>query len=261
MLHFGFPNPASNTMSSIDWLHNFVMSFVGLVFVFVLYIFIITFLGFFFSKRFVFRFFWKLLKGNMNKQVVSFIIYFFPSRVIIFQNRKTTHSFKLEIIWTVIPGFILFIIALPSFKLLYLMDECYNPRMTIKIMGYQWYWGVEYATYSRYRSYSWNMVQQSDLEIGLPYLLKTDRPLVFLLEVPLRILVTAKDVIHSFSLPALGIKQDGIPGRLNQVPVTISRAVTTYGQCSELCGAGHAVMPITVKTITAKDYLFYTHKN
>lgn len=153
------------------------------------------------------------------------------------------HGSVIEIIWTLIPGIILIMIALPSFRLLYLMDDFLDTSLSIKVIGNQWYW-----------SYSYNDIQfdsylSQDLNTGFFRLLDTDEHLIIPSNTPIRFLITASDVIHSWSIPALGIKMDACPGRLNQIGIEIYRPGLYFGQCYELCGINHAFMPITLKVI------------
>lgn len=157
---------------------------------------------------------------------------------------KTTHNVKLEVIWTLIPVLILIYIAVPSFKLLYYTDKVADPEMTLKVVGYQWHWGYEYPDYEieEFQSY---MIPDKDIDedMGEKRLLSVDHPVVLPTETDIQIIVTAGDVLHSFAVPAFGIKKDAIPGRLNETWVRINEPGTYYGQCSELCGARHAYMP------------------
>lgn len=153
------------------------------------------------------------------------------------------HGSILEIVWTLVPGIILILIALPSFRLLYLMNDILEPSLTIKVIGHQWYWSYDYNE-SEFDSYI-----VKDLKLGDFRLLETDEYLVLPSNTFIRFLITSTDVIHSWSIPALGIKTDAIPGRLNQTGIEIYRPGIYYGMCSELCGINHAFMPITLKVI------------
>jgi len=149
----------------------------------------------------------------------------------------------IEIIWTLIPGIILIMIAIPSFRLLYLMDDYSDTTMSIKVIGHQWYWSYSYD------NFYFDSYLSQDLTPGSFRLLDTDEHLIVPSNVPIRFLVTSTDVIHSWTIPALGIKMDACPGRLNQIGVEIYRAGLYFGQCGELCGINHAFMPITLKVI------------
>lgn len=157
--------------------------------------------------------------------------------------KDLVHGSVLEIIWTLIPGFILILIALPSFRLLYLMDDLLEPSLSIKVIGHQWYWSYAYGD-NEFDAY---LLQ--DLNSGNFRLLDTDEILVLPSNTFIRFLITSTDVIHSWAVPSLGIKTDAIPGRLNQTGVEIYRPGLYFGQCSELCGINHYAMPITIKVL------------
>lgn len=160
----------------------------------------------------------------------------------------------IEFIWTVIPAIILIIIAIPSFKLLYWMDEVIDPVLTIKVIGKQWYWEVEYGDIVGYSSY---MVPTEELEEGQLRLLEVDNRIVVPVNKKIRVIVSSGDVIHSWAVPSLGIKTDAIPGRLNQTSMTLNREGVFYGQCSELCGVGRGFMPIVVQGVKLEDYILW----
>jgi len=163
-----------------------------------------------------------------------------------------THNTPLELAWTAIPVVILVVIAFPSFRLLYFMDRVQDADMTLKVTGHQWYWSYEYPDHGF--GFDANMVQDDDLQTGQPRLLATDNQVVLPVGVPVRIQLTAGDVIHSWAMPALGIKTDAVPGRLNETWVRVDRAGTFYGQCSELCGVNHGFMPITLKAVPKEEF-------
>lgn len=173
-----------------------------------------------------------------------------------FENVR--HSTKLEIIWTLLPTFVLVVIALPSFALLYSYDEpLSNPIVTLKIIGHQWYWTVEYSDYLNganiiFDSY---MVHEDELRVGQLRLLEVDQRIILPVGVSIRVLITAADVLHSWALPAFAVKADAIPGRLNQIMMLITRPGVFYGQCSELCGVNHGFMPIVVEAVEMSAYL------
>ena len=168
---------------------------------------------------------------------------------------KTTHNVPLEIAWTLFPVIILIIISVPSFKLLYYSDRAANPEMTLKVVGYQWYWGYEYPDHEidEFSSY---MIPDEDInkEEGQKRLLSTDNVVVLPTDTDIQIIVTAGDVIHNFAMPAFGLKTDAIPGRLNETWVRITKPGTYYGQCSELCGKDHAFMPIEIRVVSQAQY-------
>nr|QAU54030.1 cytochrome oxidase subunit 2 [Distolasterias nipon] len=168
-------------------------------------------------------------------------------------NRFFLEGQSLETIWTIIPAIILIFIALPSLQLLYLIDEVNNPFLTIKAIGHQWYWSYEYADY-RDLEFDSYMIPTNDLLIGNPRLLEVDNRLTLPSQTPIRVLVTSSDVLHSWTVPSLGIKMDAVPGRLNQVNFFISRCGLFYGQCSEICGANHSFMPIVIESVNFSSF-------
>nr|YP_009520120.1 cytochrome c oxidase subunit II [Sardinella lemuru]YP_010169222.1 cytochrome c oxidase subunit II [Sardinella zunasi]ATE46664.1 cytochrome c oxidase subunit II [Sardinella lemuru]AXU40877.1 cytochrome c oxidase subunit II [Sardinella lemuru]QRZ03095.1 cytochrome c oxidase subunit II [Sardinella zunasi] len=162
-------------------------------------------------------------------------------------------SQEIEIVWTILPAVVLIMIALPSLRILYLVDEINDPHLTIKAMGHQWYWSYEYTDYEDLGFDSY-MVPTQDLIPGQFRLLETDHRMVLPMESPIRILVSAEDVLHSWAVPALGVKMDAVPGRLNQTAFIASRPGVFYGQCSEICGANHSFMPIVVEAVPLKHF-------
>ncbi len=164
---------------------------------------------------------------------------------------KTTHNTLIEVVWTVVPVIILVIIAIPSFRLLYFTDR--DPEneieMTIKAIGHQWYWSYEYPDHGNF-TFDAYMVADEDLEGDQLRLLTTDNAVVLPVDTNIRILVTASTVLHNFAMPSMGLKMDGVPGRINETWVRITREGTFYGQCSELCGTGHAFMPIMIQAVS-----------
>jgi len=174
-------------------------------------------------------------------------------------HKYLNHGTLIELIWTITPALILTIIAFPSFRLLYLLDEVTSPTITIKVVGHQWYWSYEYSDYVtesgqsiEFDSY---MIPESDLELGQFRLLDVDNKMIIPVDCHIRLIVTGADVIHSFAVPSLGIKIDATPGRLNQCSILAERTGTFYGQCSEICGTWHGFMPIAVEAVSVQDYL------
>nr|YP_009311999.1 cytochrome c oxidase subunit II [Onychostoma meridionale]BAV71266.1 cytochrome c oxidase subunit II [Onychostoma meridionale] len=163
-------------------------------------------------------------------------------------NKFILDSQEIEIVWTILPAVILVLIALPSLRILYLMDEINDPHLTIKAMGHQWYWSYEYTDYENL-NFDAYMVPTQDLTPGQFRLLETDHRMVIPVESPIRILVSAEDVLHSWAVPSMGVKMDAVPGRLNQTALLASRPGVYYGQCSEICGANHSFMPIVIETV------------
>uniref|UniRef100_UPI0028FC9C20 cytochrome c oxidase subunit II n=1 Tax=Lepidopus altifrons TaxID=499860 RepID=UPI0028FC9C20 len=166
-------------------------------------------------------------------------------------------SQEVEIIWTVLPALVLVLIALPSLRILYLMDEINDPHLTIKALGHQWYWTYEYTDYEDLEFDSY-MVHTEDLLPGHFRLLETDYRMVVPVESPIRMLISAEDVLHSWAVPSLGVKMDAVPGRLNQATFIASRIGVFYGQCSEICGANHSFMPIVVEATPLNNFEDWT---
>nr|ALQ78664.1 cytochrome oxidase subunit II [Daphnia pulex] len=169
-------------------------------------------------------------------------------------NRYLLDGQMIEIIWTVLPAVILIILALPSLRLLYLIDETTEPSITLKTVGHQWYWSYEYSDFNEIEFDSY-MLPANDLDSGRFRLLEVDNRVILPYLTQVRLLVTAGDVIHSWTIPSLGIKADAVPGRLNQLNVFFNRPGVFYGQCSEICGANHSFMPISVEAVNPMDFL------
>nr|YP_009692451.1 cytochrome c oxidase subunit II [Rhagovelia reitteri]QEH58863.1 cytochrome c oxidase subunit II [Rhagovelia reitteri]QEH58964.1 cytochrome c oxidase subunit II [Rhagovelia sp. XD-2019] len=169
-------------------------------------------------------------------------------------NRFLMENQKIEIIWTVIPAIILILIALPSLRILYMMDEIKSPTITIKAIGHQWYWSYEYSDFKNIEFESY-MKPTNEIMKNEFRLLETDNHIVLPMNNQIRILVTASDVLHSWTIPSLGIKIDAIPGRLNQGLIFMNRPGIMYGQCSEICGTNHSFMPITLESVTTKQFV------
>jgi cytochrome c oxidase subunit 2 len=209
--------------------------------------------------------------------IIGFVAYVLYRSTVLFNSeanttpKVVTHAPELEIIWTIIPALILVLIAIPSFSLLYSMDEIVEPLLTIKIIGHQWYWSYEFVNpYYLYKdilklhgleslgneffagdsdtviTYDSYMISNSDSQSRAQRLLEVDNKLYLPIETNVRLLITSGDVIHSWAVPALGIKMDACPGRLNQTSLYIKRPGVFYGQCSEICGVNHGFMPIVV---------------
>lgn len=165
------------------------------------------------------------------------------------------HNTSIEVLWTVIPVIILIVIAIPSMKLLYYGDRTAEPEMTLKVTGYQWYWGFEYPDQGGKNFMSYLVPDdQIDASKGQVRLLSTDTPVVLPVDTNIQILVTAADVIHAFTVPALGFKIDAVPGRINETWVRITKPGVYYGQCSELCGKDHAYMPVEIHAVSKEEF-------
>nr|ALO76718.1 cytochrome c oxidase subunit 2 [Glischrochilus hortensis] len=177
---------------------------------------------------------------------------------------KFIHRFLLEgqlieIIWTILPAVILIFIALPSLRLIYMLDEVNNPVITIKSIGHQWYWSYEYSDFSNIEFDSY-MIPINEMKSFNFRLLDVDNRMVIPFESQIRLLVTSTDVIHSWTIPALGVKIDATPGRLNQVSFSTNRSGLFYGQCSEICGANHSFMPIVIESISSSYFIKWISK-
>ena len=165
---------------------------------------------------------------------------------------KTTHNVTVEILWTLIPCLILIVMAVPSFKILYKQDTIPKADVTVKAIGYQWYWGYEYPDENIiFESY---MIETKDLKKNQPRLLAVDNEVVVPVNKVVKVLITANDVLHAWALPSFGVKRDAVPGRINETWFKAEKVGTYYGQCSELCGIKHAFMPITVRVVSEEDY-------
>ncbi len=226
----GFQDSASPVMEGIINFHNYVMIYITFIIIGVYWVLSAI-----------------IVEYGKHKRVIS--------------HKFLTHGTTIEIIWTITPAIVLVLIAFPSFKLIYLMDEVIDPAITIKVIGHQWYWSYEYSDYAdqdgtsiEFDSY---MVPTQDLEAGQFRLLEVDNKILVPVNTHVRVIVTAADVIHSWCVPSLGVKIDAIPGRLNQTGFLANREGIFYGQCSEICGANHAFMPIVVESVSLDDYCIY----
>lgn len=217
-----FQEAATPLMEQITSFHNLLLIIITLISIFVLLLLV-----------------WVIVKFNAKANPN-------PSR--------TTHNTMIEVLWTVIPVVILVVIAVPSFKLLYYSDVVPKVDMTIKATGHQWYWNYEYPDHGKF-SYDANMVDEADLKPGQPRLLETDNRIVIPVGTTVRLQVTAADVLHSWAMPAFGIKIDAVPGRLNEAWFgPVAKEGVYYGQCSELCGIRHGFMPIAVEVVSKEKF-------
>nr|UPU95843.1 cytochrome c oxidase subunit II [Parachronistis sp.] len=169
-------------------------------------------------------------------------------------NRFLLEEQMIELIWTILPAITLIFIALPSLRLLYLLDELNNPLITLKSIGHQWYWSYEYSDFKNIEFDSY-MIPSNEMNKNNFRLLDVDNRIILPMNNQIRILVTATDVIHSWTIPALGVKIDANPGRLNQTNFFINRPGIFFGQCSEICGANHSFMPIMIESIPIKNFI------
>lgn len=199
-----------------------------------------------------------LLIITMITIIVAYII------ISLFFNR-TTNRFLLEnqaieTIWTIIPGIILIFIALPSLRLLYLLDETKLPSITLKTIGHQWYWSYEYSDFTNIEFDSFIIPSNENFNSDFR-LLEVNNRTILPFKTQIRILVSAADVLHSWAMPALGIKIDANPGRLNQISFNINRPGIFYGQCSEICGAVHSFIPIVIERVSKNRFINWLNKN
>nr|YP_010374268.1 cytochrome c oxidase subunit II [Deroploa parva]QVD38890.1 cytochrome c oxidase subunit II [Deroploa parva] len=189
---------------------------------------------------------------SMITVMVAYIMMTLNSNKMI--NRYLLEGQTIEMIWTMMPAITLIFIALPSLRLLYMIDEVNNPSITLKVIGHQWYWSYEYSDFSNTEFDSY-MKPINELNPKDMRLLDVDNRTVLPMNTQTRIMVTAADVLHSWTVPMLGIKIDAIPGRLNQGMININRPGIMFGQCSEICGANHSFMPIVIESTTTENFL------
>nr|UOF70272.1 cytochrome c oxidase subunit II [Tropostreptus hamatus] len=187
--------------------------------------------------------------------ILSLVLYMFTMLMLNkYTNRFLLEGQEIETVWTVLPGIILIFIALPSLRLLYLLDEVNIPDLTLKTTGHQWYWSYEYTDFNTIDFDSY-MIPTETSSINDFRLLDVDNRTVLPMNAQIRMLITAADVLHSWTIPALGVKADAVPSRLNQVSFLITRPGLWYGQCSEICGANHSFMPIVLETVPMKYFI------
>ena len=217
----GFQKSASETMSDIVWFHDYMLlPVITAITVFVLFLIAYACIRF---------------RASKNKEAST-----------------TSHNTFIEVIWTLVPCLILIVLAVPSFKVLYSQDEIPKADVTIKAIGYQWYWGYEYPDENIiFDSY---MIEEKDLKEGQPRLLSVDNEVYVPVNKVVKVMITANDVLHAWALPSFGVKRDAVPGRINETWFKADRVGTFYGQCSELCGIKHAFMPITVNVVSEEEY-------
>nr|YP_010695068.1 cytochrome c oxidase subunit II [Pteronura brasiliensis]WCF66994.1 cytochrome c oxidase subunit II [Pteronura brasiliensis] len=186
--------------------------------------------------------------------ISSLVLYIISSML----TTKLTHTSTMdaqavETIWTILPAIILILIALPSLRILYMMDEINDPSLTVKTMGHQWYWSYEYTDYEDLNFDSY-MIPTQELKPGELRLLEVDNRVILPVEMTVRMLISSEDVLHSWAVPSLGLKTDAIPGRLNQTTLMAMRPGLYYGQCSEICGSNHSFMPIVLELVPLSHF-------
>lgn len=175
-------------------------------------------------------------------------------------NLIMLESQSLELFWTVAPTFILLAIGFPSIRLLYLIDEVYSPLITLKTLGHQWYWRYEYSDFND-KEFDSYIVNINDLEERSSRLIEVDNRIILPYNTQIRNLITSADVLHSWTVPTLGVKADAVPGRLNQVRFFINRPGLFFGQCSEICGANHRFIPICIESISIPNFIKWILKD
>lgn len=223
-------DPASYLLQGMLDFHNYIMVFVIFIGIFVCLI----------LKSCV-----ELFNNDINKTPYNF-----------------AHLSTLEIVWTVLPAFLLVIIAVPSFALLYSLDEILNTKFTLKVIGHQWYWSYEYPsdtelytlTNKNGLNFDSYMISVDNLTKGSFRLLEVDNRVVLPIIENIKVLITSSDVIHCWAVPSLGVKLDAVPGRLSETSFVINRSGTFFGQCSEICGINHGFMPIVIKAVEVDLY-------
>ena len=172
-------------------------------------------------------------------------------------NRFLLHGQTIEVIWTILPAIVLLFIAFPSLRILYLLDEINNPSISLKTIGHQWYWSYEYSDFNNIEFDSYII---SSNTLNSFRLLDVDNRIILPINNQIRILVTATDVLHSWTVPSLGVKIDANPGRLNQTNFFINRPGLYFGQCSEICGANHRFIPIVIERVPSNFFVKWIEK-
>nr|YP_009747688.1 cytochrome c oxidase subunit II [Ocypode stimpsoni]QII89374.1 cytochrome c oxidase subunit 2 [Ocypode stimpsoni] len=215
--YLGLQDSASPLMEQLIFFHDHIMLILALI---------VTFVGYIMGTLF------------FNKYI----------------NRYMLENQPIEVIWTSVPALILIFIALPSLRLLYLLDEINSPSLTLKAIGHQWYWSYEYSDFLHMEFDSY-MIPSNDLQESGFRLLDVDNRTVLPMNTQIRVLISAADVIHSWTVPSMGVKADAIPGRLNQSSFLINRPGLFFGQCSEICGANHSFMPIVIESVSSNSFL------
>nr|QNS38556.1 cytochrome oxidase subunit II [Paracoccidioides brasiliensis] len=225
-----FQDSATPQMEGIEELHNNIMFYLAII------LFTVTWMMIVIIKTF-----------SASKSVIS--------------HKYMNHGTLVELIWTITPAIILILIAFPSFKLLYLMDEVMDPSLVIYGEGNQWYWHYQYPDFTNeeneFIEFDSYIVPETDLDKGSLRMLEVDNRVIIPELTHTRFVVSAADVIHSFACPSLGIKCDAYPGRLNQSSIYLQRQGTFFGQCSEICGILHSSMPIVIQSVSLKKFLLW----
>jgi cytochrome c oxidase subunit 2 len=261
--HIGFTDPATSLMENIIDLHHFIFFFILLISGLVLWLLIQIIDNFIYLYNFNFKNYMNT-KLNINR----YLVYIYGTLSL--KHSKFKENTYLEVCWTLLPAFILIIISIPSFYMLYLSEESITTLLTVKAIGFQWYWTYDYTDLFPF----WYNLKTTNLDMddfliesymepteflnkieGDIRLLETDNILLLPTNLHLRLIITSMDTLHSFCLPSLGVKVDAIPGRLNKIDLFIYRMGVFYGQCSEICGIGHGFMPICLFAISYLNFL------
>jgi cytochrome c oxidase subunit II len=215
-----FQEAATPVMEKVHDLHNLIMIILTLIAIFVL-------------------------------GILGYIIYRFRASRNPVPSTRAHHTL-LEVIWTALPVLILLIIAVPSFKLIFYIDKAKDPEMTLKVTGHMWYWSYEYPEHKI--AFDSTIIPEEELKPGQLRLLEVDNQIIIPVNTTVRLLFTAADVIHSWTVPAFGVKKDCVPGKLNEAWIYVEREGVYYGQCSEICGMKHGYMPIAVKVVSKEEF-------
>jgi cytochrome c oxidase subunit 2 len=189
--------------------------------------------------------------------LLSLFLFIFFNKNIVRENFKTN---KLEIFWTLAPFFILLALAIPSLRLLYLTEEASFPKITLKVIGHQWYWSYQYHINNLQKRFDSFLIQENNLNPGDFRLLSVDQRAVLPFKTNIRFIISSADVIHAWTVPRLLLKLDAIPGRLNQLSSNILFPGIFFGQCSEICGANHSFIPIVLEVIRFKNFFLWIKK-
>ena len=224
----GMQPAASAVRERIDSLHNELLIIITAITLFVLALLL-----------------WVMVRFNAKRNPV-------PSKI--------SHNTTLEIAWTLIPVLILVVIAIPSFRLLYFMDKAEKAEMTLKVTGHQWYWSYEYPDNGNLNFESRIVTDDKGEPAGNPRLLQTDNPVYLPVGTTIRILVSGTDVIHSWYVPAFGVQEYSVVGRVNESWVKIDREGTFYGQCNQICGVNHPFMPIEIHAVSKQEFAAWVEK-
>ena len=255
--YMSLKEPATSLMENIVDLHNFLFYMILIILSLVLWLLTVIMDNFIIFNKLVF------FTTGKKKIINSFFLFSYilkTAKIRLFKKAEALEGF-----WTLLPTLLLLIISIPSFWLLYLSEEGIDTMLTIKIIGFQWYWVFDFVDLKP----CWYLKNELDMEEFMfesflepvVYLEKTDYRLLetdmnFIIPtaIHIRLMVTSMDTLHSFAIPSLGLKIDAVPGRLNTVEIFLFRMGSFYGQCSELCGVGHSFMPIKIYAISCINF-------